>query len=74
MTTANRRRSFPALTPLRADRLRRALTLAELARASGLSSFRLSIIERGLDDATPDELARLQRALESLAPSQDDPR
>jgi transcriptional regulator with XRE-family HTH domain len=69
-----RRRDFPALTPLRADRLRRALTIAKVSSASGISSYRVSIIERGLDDATPDELARLQRSLETLAPPSEDPR
>ena len=38
-----------------------------VAQASGLSSYRLSILERGLDEPTPEELARIREAIARLA-------
>jgi transcriptional regulator with XRE-family HTH domain len=67
-TNPNRRkRAFAPLSELRAERLRHALTLFELSLASGISSYRVSIIERGLDDATPEELSRIREAIARLA-------
>lgn len=66
-----RRRSFPALSPLRSERLSAAvspaLSLFEVAHAAGLSSYRLSVIERALDEATPEELAKIREAIARLA-------
>jgi len=45
-----RRRAFAPLTELRAERLRQALTLFEVSQASGICSYRVSLIERALDD------------------------
>jgi hypothetical protein len=66
MASPSRRRRFPALTPLRAERLRQALTIAEVASESGISSFRVSIIERDPDQATPEELGLLRQAIGRL--------
>ncbi len=62
-----RRRSFAPLTELRAERLRHALTLFEIAQASGICSWRVSIIERALDQPTAEELAKLREAIGRLA-------
>jgi hypothetical protein len=69
MAKAIRHRTFAPLTPLRAERLRHALTIADVAREARLTSFRLSIIERNLDDATPEELAALRDAIARLTAS-----
>ncbi len=66
-----RRRSFPAWSPLRSERLSAApspaLTLFQVAQASGLSSYRLSILERELDEPTAEELAKIREAIARLA-------
>jgi transcriptional regulator with XRE-family HTH domain len=62
-----RRRSFAPLTELRAERLRQALTLFEVAQAAGLSTHRASILERALDEPSPEELAKLHEAIKRLA-------
>jgi transcriptional regulator with XRE-family HTH domain len=65
---AKRRTGLAPLSELRAERLRAALTLFAVAEASGIcSSYRLSIIERGLDEPTPEELAKLHEAIARLA-------
>jgi transcriptional regulator with XRE-family HTH domain len=73
MTTANRekRRRLMALTEIRAERLRRALTLFEVAQAAGISTYRVSCIERGVDDGTPEELHLMRAAIEKLARERD---
>jgi transcriptional regulator with XRE-family HTH domain len=56
---------------LRAERLSTelspALTLFEVAQASGISSYRLSIIERELGEPTPEELVKIREAIARLA-------
>ncbi len=66
------RRAFPPLTPLRAQRLRHALTIAEVAREAGLTSYRLSVIERNLDSVRPEELAALRSAIATLVKAKRD--
>jgi len=65
-----RRRSFPAWSPLRSERLSPALspalTLFEVAQASGVSSYRLSLVERELAEPTVEELARIREAIARL--------
>jgi hypothetical protein len=61
-----RRRSFSPLTPLRIERLQHALTLFEVAQAARMKSYRVSLIERGLEDGTPEELRSLREAIERL--------
>jgi transcriptional regulator with XRE-family HTH domain len=39
----------------------------QLAKASGIHQSRLSLIENGWQDARPDELARIEAAIKSLA-------
>jgi|GEM_PF-5312589 len=65
----NRRRSgLTPLTGLREERLHYGFTLFAVAQASEIcSSYRLSIIERGLDEATPEELAKIREAIARLA-------
>lgn len=63
-----RRRSFaPLRTEIRGERLRQDLTLVEVSQASGISSYRVSIIERALDEPTADELAKLREAIARLS-------
>jgi transcriptional regulator with XRE-family HTH domain len=63
-----RRRSFaPLKTEIRAERLRQDLTLIAVSEASGISSYRVSIIERALDEPTAEELAKLREAIARLA-------
>ena len=62
----NRRRAFAALTPLRAERLQHALTIAEVSSVSGVCTYRISLIERDLDDVTPEELSKLRAAITRL--------
>jgi hypothetical protein len=64
---AIRRKAFGCLTELRAARLKRGLTLFEVAYLAGISSYRTSLIERGLDDGTPEEIMKLRQAIERLA-------
>ncbi len=67
-TKAKRRTGLAPLSELRAERLRHALTLFSVAQASGIcSSYRLSIIERELDEPTPEELAKIREAIARLA-------
>ena len=63
----NRRSGLAPLSELRAERLRVAQTLFSVAQESGISSYRLSIIERGLDEPTPEEIAKLREAIARLA-------
>ena len=62
-----RRRAFAPLTELRAERLRQALTLFEVSQASGICSYRVSLIERALDEPTAEELTKLHEAIARLA-------
>lgn len=52
------------LTGLRRARLERGLTQLDVSLKTGIAPSRLSIIERGLKQATDDELARLRPLLE----------
>ena len=47
-------------SPIRRDRLSRGLRLADVAAGTGFSISFLSLLERGLRDATPDERKRLR--------------
>jgi transcriptional regulator with XRE-family HTH domain len=49
------------LTPLRMARLKAGLTQFIVARKAKLSAARVSLLERGHDDATPDEKSALAR-------------
>jgi hypothetical protein len=62
----NRRRALAPLTELRAERLRAALTLFEVAQAAGLPSYKVSIVERGLVDGSPEEISLLRAAIAKL--------
>lgn len=61
-----RRRAFMPLTEMRAARLRAALTLYEVAQASGISGTRLSMAERDVDSITPEEASRVREAVAKL--------
>lgn len=64
------RRSRSRLAPqtaVRAYRLERGITLAEVALQSGVTSFRLSIIERNPERAKPGEIEAHRRAVDELA-------
>lgn len=63
---ARRPRIFPA-SPLRIERLRRGVVLSEVARASGLSHARVSVLERDPSLAKPGEIEQLRRGLEHAA-------
>ena len=62
-----RRRTFGPLTDLGADRRRNGLKLFDVARAAGISTYRVSVIERGVDDGTPEEISLLRAAIARLA-------
>ncbi len=63
-----RRRSFaPLKTEIRGERLRHDLTLIAVSEASGISSYRVSIIERALAEPTAEELAKLHEAIARLS-------
>jgi hypothetical protein len=66
-TAPPRRRAFPIPTPLRLARLSLGVTLAESARAAGLTLIRASEVERFPERARPDEIERLRRATERIA-------
>lgn len=53
----------PLLSPLRSARLHAGLTQFVLAQRAGLSAARISMLERGHDDARPEERAALSRVL-----------
>jgi transcriptional regulator with XRE-family HTH domain len=61
------RRQFPAATPLRVERLRLGLRLADVARAASVSLTRASEIERDPAAARPAEIDELRRAIEELS-------
>jgi RNase P/RNase MRP subunit p30 len=62
-----KRWSFPAITDLRAARLRYGLTLAATTLQAGMSLTRASLIERNLDAARPGELEALRAAVADLS-------
>lgn len=64
---ARPRRQFPPATPLRLERLRRGLRLADIARRAGVSLTRASEIERDPAAAKPAEIDALRRATEKLS-------
>ena len=51
------------LSQLRLARLQRGLVQTSLARMTGLSASRISMLERGLAIATPEEMKTLARVL-----------
>jgi hypothetical protein len=62
-----RRNRISPLTPIRAYRLAQGITLAEVAQRSGLTSFRVSIIERNPSEARSGEIEAHRSAVDSLA-------
>ena len=54
------------LTPVRAHRLTAGFTLAEVAHRSGLTSFRVSIIERDPSQAKAGEIDAHRDAIDQL--------
>lgn len=54
------------ITDARLDRLRAGLTIAEVAAESGLTSFRISIIERDPTKARAGEIDRHRAAIKTL--------
>lgn len=50
---------------LRAGRLLRGYTLADVARATGIPGWRLSSVERGIAKLDPDEFGAIWRFLSS---------
>lgn len=60
------RRGIAPLTSVRAYRLERGLTLADVASRAGITTFRLSIVEREPDLARPGELEAHKRAIDEL--------
>lgn len=68
LTPQNRQRVRVApLTPIRALRLTHGLTIAEVSHESGLTTFRLSIIERDPEQARPEEIEAHRQAVEAIA-------
>jgi hypothetical protein len=68
--SAGRQRKRAGLTPLtalRAHRLQHALSLNEVALRSGLSTYRVSVIERDPDRAWEGEIDRFLAAVNELA-------
>jgi transcriptional regulator with XRE-family HTH domain len=66
------------LSPCRFARLNADLTILDLEKRSGVSASRLSVIERHLVPPTPDEIARIAKALKKpaaeLFPAATDPK
>ena len=62
-----RRRAFPPASPLRQRRLGFGVTLAESARAAGVTLTAASHAERAPEKADPEVLRRLAAAVERLA-------
>lgn len=60
------RRTFFALTPLKARRLRHALTMAEVAVAAGMSLTKVSYLERDEAAGTAEERKRVRVAIDCL--------
>jgi transcriptional regulator with XRE-family HTH domain len=55
------------LTPERFYRVKRGVTLTDAARLSGLSTYRISIIERSPEKGRPGELETLRAAVDRAA-------
>ena len=51
------------LSPLRRERILRQLSLYDVRSRTGIAVSKLSLIERGIERPTEDELKRLARAL-----------
>ncbi len=51
------------LTALRRERILRQMTLYDVRSKTGISVSRLSLVERGIEEASEDEKRRLSRAL-----------
>ena len=65
-----KRNRIAPLTPVRANRLEAGVTLMEVAQRSGLTSFRVSIIERDPSQAKPGEIDAHRGAVEYLGRKQ----
>lgn len=55
------------LTAIRQYRLERAVSLNDLASVSGISTARVSFLERGMVEARDGEIQRLLRAVDKVA-------
>ena len=51
------------LSPLRAKRILKGLTLYDIWQTSGIDPARLSLVERGYKELRPDEVKKLAEAL-----------
>lgn len=63
----HRRSKLARLTAVRAYRLQAGLTLAEVALRAGISTFRLSTIERDPSTARAGEIEAHRRAIDELS-------
>jgi hypothetical protein len=61
------RNRLSPLTAVRAHRLEHGITLFEAATRAGLTSFRVSVIERDPSTARPGELDVLRLAVDAIA-------
>jgi hypothetical protein len=61
-----KRNRLAPLTAVRAYRLERGITLAEVALESGLTTFRLSVVERSPSEARDGEIATHRAAVDSI--------
>lgn len=64
---ARKRNRIAPLTPVRAYRLTAGITLAAVAQESGLTSLRVSIIERDPAQARPGEIEAHHQAVDVIA-------
>jgi hypothetical protein len=56
------------VTPIKVARVAAGLLQSDVAAAAGSTTTRISLLERGLVQATPQEAERLSAAIERLAP------
>ncbi len=61
------RQGLQPLSPLRLDRIQKAVTLAETAFVSGIPATRLSLLERGIVSPRPGEVEAVHAAINLLA-------
>jgi hypothetical protein len=72
MNEQRQRNRIAPLTAVRAYRLERGITLAEVALESGLTTFRLSLVERDPSKARDGEIAAHRAAVDSIATKRSD--
>lgn len=64
------------LSPLRRERVLRQLTIYDIRARTGIATSKLSLVERGYEEASEDEKRRLSRALgvpiKELFPAKDE--